>query len=132
MAMNTMLSSASRLALGDARVLMQRVTARLYTSSPQVQMGFGSHSSDNDPEVLDREKERNLKGHPTTGTPKSAVKDLEEGWNEKLASDSEAAVKAERHHNGSESIEDLQKKSVHHIRTEHHEEEHVVGSVAPK
>ncbi len=62
MTMNTMLSSASRLALGDARVLMQRVTARLYTSSPQVQMGFGSHSSDNDPEVLDREKERNLKG----------------------------------------------------------------------
>ena len=27
------------------------------------------------------------------GKPKSAVKDLEEGWNEKLASDSEAAVR---------------------------------------
>lgn len=35
-------------------------------------------------------------------------------------------VKAERHHNDTESVEDLQKKSVHHIRTEHHEEEHIV------
>lgn len=29
----------------------------------------------------------------TAGKPRSAVNDLEEGWNEKLASDSEAAVR---------------------------------------
>ncbi|CAL8467572.1 g7110 [Coccomyxa elongata] len=119
-----MLSTGRRLALGDSRLILQRVSG--YTTSSQLQMGFGSHCSDNDPDVLHKEKERNLRA----GKPRSAVKDLEEGWNEKLASDSEAAVKAERHHNDDESIEELQKKSVHHIRTEHHEEEHVVESAS--
>lgn len=126
MALHAMLSMGSRLALGDTRLVLQRVSG--YITSSRVQMGFGSHSSDNDPDVLHKEKERNLQA----GKPKSAVKDLEEGWNEKLASDSEAAVKAERHHDDDESIEELQKKSVHHIRTEHHEEEHMVESASQK
>lgn len=62
MALHSILSTASRLALGDARVLMQSVGVRCYTISPRVQMGLGSHSSDNDPDVLHREKEKNLQG----------------------------------------------------------------------
>ena len=50
----------------------------------------GSHVSDNDPAVLAREMTKAMEGHTPTvmpGTP---------GWNEKLSSDSEAIVKAER------------------------------------
>ncbi|CAL5219449.1 g1284 [Coccomyxa viridis] len=92
----------------------------LHTSS-RVQMGFGSHGSDNDPDVLDKEKEKNL-----SGKTKHIHPGLEEGWNEKLASDSEAAVKAERHVDGEATIEDLQHRTVKHIREEHHSEEEVV------
>ena len=31
-------------------------------SSSRMQMGFGSHSSDNDPDILHKEKEKNLSG----------------------------------------------------------------------
>ncbi len=61
MALHTMLSTGSKLALGDVRLMMQRVSG--YTTSSQLQMGFGSHSSDNDPDVLHKEKERNLRGN---------------------------------------------------------------------
>lgn len=60
MAMQSMLSTGKRLALGDARAILQRVNG--YTTSSRVQMGFGSHSSDNDPDVLHKEKEKTLKG----------------------------------------------------------------------
>ncbi len=33
----------------------------MHTSS-RMEMGFGSHSSDNDPDVLHKEKEKNLSG----------------------------------------------------------------------
>lgn len=60
MALHTLLSTGRRLALGDSRLILQRVSG--YTTSSQLQMGFGSHSSDNDPDVLHKEKERNLRG----------------------------------------------------------------------
>ncbi|CAI2174735.1 19359_t:CDS:2 [Funneliformis geosporum] len=47
---------------------------------------FGSHVSDNDPVILDREKKRVLNGNV-----KSLLKSAP-GWNEMLASDSEAMV----------------------------------------
>jgi len=94
--------------------------SNLHTSS-RMHMGFGSHGSDNDPDVLHKEKERNL-----SGETKHIHPGLEEGWNEKLASDSEAAVKAERHVDGEATIEDLQHRTVKHIREEHHSEEEVV------
>lgn len=53
-------------------------------------LGIGSHMSDNDPVVLEKEKQRNLaKEHLPGGggTPDA------EGWNEALASDSEAVVR---------------------------------------
>ncbi|KAJ3090165.1 hypothetical protein HK102_004509 [Quaeritorhiza haematococci] len=61
--------------------------------------GVGSHVSNNDPEVLEREKERVLKGQVTSVIPEAT------GWNEKLASDSEAIVKADR--SKKDSIPDL-------------------------
>eukprot|EP00884_Botryococcus_braunii_P004274 jgi/Botrbrau1/13848/Bobra.0056s0084.2 len=73
-------------------------------------MGHGSHASDNDPEVLQREQERNLKGETKSTIPHAP------GWNEKLASDSEAAVKAEQ---DNRSIEQLQRETVDHVQTEH-------------
>ena len=50
----------------------------------------GSHVSDNDPATIRREKAKSLEGHTPTVMPGAP------GWNEKLASDSEAVVKAER------------------------------------
>ena len=44
----------------DLRYGLQGVS-RLHTSS-RMQMGFGSHTSDNDPDVLHKEKEKNLSG----------------------------------------------------------------------
>ena len=57
-------------------------------------LGFGSHVSDNNPFVLELEKKRNLskdKKIPGGG----GVPDVE-GWNELLASDSEAVVRPRR------------------------------------
>lgn len=84
---------------------------RGFVNSP-VCYGMGSHASDNDPEVLEKEKQRNLKGEVKSSIPNA------HGWNEKLASDSEAAVKAERHADG-KSIEELQAQTA-----EHHEKAH--------
>lgn len=71
--------------------LLPRGASRLY--------GIGSHVSDNDPEVLAREKARNLSGQTEAeekaGHVAGAVEGAE-GWNPLLASDSEAVVKAER------------------------------------
>ncbi|KAL3136256.1 hypothetical protein ABBQ32_007265 [Trebouxia sp. C0010 RCD-2024] len=83
--------------------------------------GFGSHKSDNDPSKLEKEKRKNLKGDPTKGKeqehhpiPGTA------GWNEELASDSEASVKADRH--APDSVEELQKLSVKHLHGQVDEE----------
>ncbi|KAG1441413.1 hypothetical protein G6F56_011494 [Rhizopus delemar] len=60
-------------------------------------MSAYSHMSDNDPKVLEKEKEKHLKS-----------KNKE--WNEKLASASEASVKADKE--ADIPIKDLQDKSV--------------------
>jgi hypothetical protein len=53
-------------------------------------LGIGSHMSDNDPVVLEKEKQRSLaKEHLPGG---GGVPDVE-GWSEALASDSEAVVR---------------------------------------
>eukprot|EP00887_Chlorella_sp_A99_P005630 scaffold1.g5630.t1 len=52
--------------------------------------GFGSHTSDNEPEVMEMEKQRALKGQSVPHVRQVP------GWSERLASDSEAVVKAER------------------------------------
>eukprot|EP00891_Asterochloris_glomerata_P001943 jgi/Astpho2/1943/Aster-x0089 len=79
---------------------------QLQTST--VVYGFGSHASDNDPEVLEAEKRKNLSGQTKSSMPGHAP-----GWNERLASDSEAAVKAEK---VGGSPEELMEHSVRHIK----------------
>jgi len=44
----------------DVRLSLQGINS-LHTSS-RMQMGFGSHSSDNDPDVIHEEKEKHLSG----------------------------------------------------------------------
>jgi hypothetical protein len=63
----------------------------LHGSAPR--LGIGSHMSDNDPVVLEKEKKRSLaKEHLPGG---GGVPDVE-GWSEALASDSEAVVRPAR------------------------------------
>ncbi|KAL1917347.1 uncharacterized protein VTP21DRAFT_5003 [Calcarisporiella thermophila] len=61
----------------------------------------GSHMSDNDPHVLEREKQKVLKGKHS-------------GWNELLASHSEANVKAEREPDM--DVKDMQKHSIDKLK----------------
>ncbi|KAJ7126921.1 hypothetical protein C8R44DRAFT_779904 [Mycena epipterygia] len=72
---------------------------------------------DNDPETLEAEKGRNLSGtqHRTSTPHKHAP-----GWNEHLASTSEASVKADKD-TGSPS--DLQKTTIEYIHSRHSPDE---------
>lgn len=73
---------------------------------------------DNDPETLEREKERTISGEQL----KTPHIDSAPGWSEKPASSSEAHVKADRHpHKG--SVKDLQKETA-----EKHEKAHKEGN----
>ena len=83
--------------------------------------GFGSHNADNDPEKLESEKRKNLQGDPAKG------KEQEnhhlpgaKGWNENLASDSEASVKADKH--APDTVEEMQHLSVKHLHGQVDEE----------
>lgn len=68
---------------------------------------------DNDPDILEREKKRTLAGEQLE---KPHI-DSAPGWNQHLASASEAHVKADRHpHTG--SVKDLQKETVASVKRE--------------
>jgi hypothetical protein len=68
---------------------------------------------DNNPEILELEKKRNLsKIQHLTSTPHAHAP----GWNEALATESEAFVKADK---GPEADADLQAGSVEYIRARH-------------
>ncbi|KAL9714028.1 hypothetical protein Ac2012v2_002335 [Leucoagaricus gongylophorus] len=70
---------------------------------------------DNDPEVLEREKHRNLtQSQHKTSTPHK--KDAP-GWNEYLASASEANVKADKLTTG--SPEELQSETISYLKARH-------------
>jgi len=68
---------------------------------------------DNDPELLEREKRRNLSGDQHG---KSTPIDNAPGWNESLATASEAFVKADR---TTTSIHELQEKTVNYVQSRH-------------
>ncbi|KAJ7104080.1 hypothetical protein B0H15DRAFT_6602 [Mycena belliarum] len=72
---------------------------------------------DNDPQVLETEKARNLSGtqHRTSTPHKHAP-----GWNEHLASTSEASVKADK---ATGSVDDLQRTTIDYIQTRHSPDE---------
>jgi len=77
---------------------------------------------DNDPDVLETEKQRNLsKTQHHTSTPHAHAP----GWNEHLASASEASVKADK---ATGTPEDLQKTTVEYIHSRHSPD----GRVSPR
>ncbi|PCH34298.1 hypothetical protein WOLCODRAFT_160764 [Wolfiporia cocos MD-104 SS10] len=83
---------------------------------------YASSTHENDPHLLETEKRRNLTGqqHKTSTTMEHAP-----GWNEYLASASEAAVKAD----GSDgTLEELQHRTVKHIKDRHHSNESPIAS----
>lgn len=83
--------------------------------------GFGSHKADNDPEKLEAEKQKNLKGDPAKGKEQTNHHlPGAKGWNEELASDSEASVKADKH--APDTVEEMQHLSVKHLHGEVDEE----------
>ncbi|KAG8983274.1 hypothetical protein FRB90_006156 [Tulasnella sp. 427] len=96
----------STLRLFTARHI-QATTARTFVTS-------ASHVSGNDPETMEREKERSLKKHPNQHAPHDKHAP---GWNEKLASVSEASVKADQA--TTESPEELTKVTVEYIKKTH-------------
>ncbi|KAI0300958.1 hypothetical protein BC826DRAFT_628833 [Russula brevipes] len=79
---------------------------------------------DNDPEVLEREKRRNLSRHPyQTSSPL----DHSPGWNERLASTSEANVKADK---DVSSPHDLASRTVAHLKAKASAEEGIASGTA--
>lgn len=74
-------------------------------------------------QVLGREKQKNLDGnqHKSGSTPH----DNAPGWNELLASQSEAAIKADKADGLSPEM--LSKRTVEHIKARHHAEDSTVG-----
>ncbi|ODQ49756.1 hypothetical protein SAICODRAFT_22165 [Saitoella complicata NRRL Y-17804] len=96
LARSTLISTSNRLAMGGLRFV-----------------GTGSQMSDNDPAKLQRAKERHLKGED-----KDKPMDDAPGWNETLASTSEAHVKADKEEG---TMEEFQKKTVQHVSKKHHE-----------
>ncbi|CAH1765808.1 14624_t:CDS:2 [Entrophospora sp. SA101] len=77
---------------------------------------IGSHFSDNNPNTLEKEKKRLLEGK-VKGFLKHAP-----GWNEALASDSEAYIKADREPD-SPSIACLQHQTISDLFDRYNEEE---------
>ncbi|PFH47962.1 hypothetical protein AMATHDRAFT_49912 [Amanita thiersii Skay4041] len=78
---------------------------------------------DNDPELLEIEKRRNLsKTQHRTSTPHAHAP----GWNESLATESEASVKADK----ASATSDLQSKTIEYIRARHSSDEGVEPTTA--
>ncbi|TFK50143.1 hypothetical protein OE88DRAFT_1661721 [Heliocybe sulcata] len=106
-ARRTALRSVAGLSQGQASMKSAYSTTRAYSTM-----------HDNDPELLEKEKHRNLQGKQhETSTPLHDAP----GWNEHLASASEATVKADRSsHNDPEA---LQAHTVEYVQSRHHPED---------
>lgn len=104
--------------LPTLRCSIKRVSGTLGVSSRYASARrYTSTMHDNDPETLEREKRRNLSGiQHKTSTP---IDDAP-GWNEDLASTSEAHVKADR---STVTIHDLQQKTVDYVNARHQPDE---------
>ncbi|KAK9791167.1 hypothetical protein WJX73_003706 [Symbiochloris irregularis] len=83
----------------------------LQTSNPSL-----AQNHCDDPNRVKDEKEKYMSGKST-----STVKGMK-GWHEPLASESEAAIKAEKH-SSEETIEEMQAHTVKKVKVLHHGEE---------
>ncbi|KAJ3714164.1 hypothetical protein FB446DRAFT_784527 [Lentinula raphanica] len=105
----TTLTSRSR-AMLKAATVSRSVSKPAFTTTT---MRYSSTMHDNDPHVLDTEKKRNLsKTQHGTSTPH----DHAPGWNEHLASASEAHVKADR---STASPSELADRTIKYIHDRH-------------
>jgi len=97
------------------RTATPAVTCVRATSLSQRFYASGSGIHDNDPETLENEKQKNLKGeqHHTSAPHKHAP-----GWNEYLASTSEAFVKADQSP-GPLDTQKLQNETVDYVNKRH-------------
>ncbi|TFK87148.1 hypothetical protein K466DRAFT_491389 [Polyporus arcularius HHB13444] len=78
---------------------------------------YSSTMHDNDPDLLEKEKSRNLsKQQHKTSTP---IPDHAPGWNEALASTSEANIKADKY---TGSPKEMQQRTVKYVQDRHSEE----------
>ncbi|KAF9072841.1 hypothetical protein BDP27DRAFT_366344 [Rhodocollybia butyracea] len=119
--MTTALTSSSRLLFKTvARTRAAGPVTSRYTTTR-----FSSAIHDNDPEVLEKEKHRNLsKTQHTTSTPH----DHAPGWNEHLASTSEAYVKADR---SGVSPQELAEKTIKYVHARHHADPESSNNLEP-
>ncbi|KAF9446819.1 hypothetical protein P691DRAFT_732506 [Macrolepiota fuliginosa MF-IS2] len=96
-----------------------RTTLRSTVASASNTMRYNSTSTvhDNDPELLAQEKHRNLsQSQSKTSTPHEHAP----GWNEYLASASEANVKADK---APGSPQELQSKTIEYVKARHFDSE---------
>ncbi|KAJ3786104.1 hypothetical protein GGU10DRAFT_386957 [Lentinula aff. detonsa] len=109
--MTTALASNSRFMLKAAACApIFRSAGRAALRYGNTTMRFSSTMHDNDPNVLDTEKKRNLsKTQHGTSTPHKHAP----GWNEHLASASEAHVKADRSTGSPSELADQTIKYIH-------------------
>ncbi|OCF71974.1 hypothetical protein I204_07237 [Kwoniella mangroviensis CBS 8886] len=80
--------------------------------------GYAASVHGNDPKIIEEEKQRNLKGQQDSSSPH---KNHAPGWNEHLASNSEAAVKADQAGPTGKPGKDLQDATVSQTHKKHHE-----------
>lgn len=106
-----------------AHSLARPTVTATFTSSRRANHAYSTSTMhDNDPEVLEREKRRNLARHPhQTSSPL----DHSPGWNETLATASEANVKADQ---DASSVDDLASRTVTHLKARDYPEETVAAT----
>ncbi|CDZ97634.1 hypothetical protein [Phaffia rhodozyma] len=95
-------------------------------SYSSIRLASGGTQHGNDPDVLAKEKARNLKGQQSSSAPFDDSH--APGWNENLASDGEANIMADK--SKDISVEQLQKKTADQIERHHHSEEGALGNQA--
>ncbi|WRT67025.1 uncharacterized protein IL334_003991 [Kwoniella shivajii] len=78
--------------------------------------GYAASVHGNDPEILDKEKAKNLEGKQDDSSPH---KEHAPGWNEHLASHAEAAVKADQAGPTGKPGKELQDATVEHTHKKH-------------
>ncbi|KAJ7677699.1 hypothetical protein DFH06DRAFT_1291170 [Mycena polygramma] len=99
----------ARPALRVVGAATRKFPAQAYTPA-RAALRFSSTMHDNDPETLEQEKKRSLSGRGTQHKDSDKTPHAHApGWNEPLASASEAAVKADQAHG---TPQDLQKRTV--------------------
>ncbi|WVO21901.1 uncharacterized protein IAS62_003221 [Cryptococcus decagattii] len=95
---------------------LQALRAQRITPAVRIMSRGAASKHDNDPNVLAREKARNLSGTQDTSAPH---KEYAPGWNEHLATDAEANVKADQATPDGPPGKDLQSKTIGHVERHH-------------